>query len=154
MVFFAQQYHRGSATNVNERYFWFLCKNVIKCHWSFVFFASIHGSEILDVVASHDNGRMATAGLDRKVFLTDVSTGKTIRKIRAHDDKVRDLNMFFQAVMLSVSDRICKLSLTWILQTQSRFVDFCCFFINNYKSLIIENVTIIVKSQYNYGDNL
>ena len=51
---------------------------------------------------------MATAGLDRKVFLTDVSTGKTIRKIRAHDDKVRDLNMFFQAV----SDRICKLSLT------------------------------------------
>lgn len=53
-----------------------------------VVFYSIHGSEILDVAASHDNGRIATAGLDRKVFVTDVSTGKTIRKIRAHDDKV------------------------------------------------------------------
>lgn len=51
-------------------------------------FFSIHGSEILDVAASHDNGRIATAGLDRKIFLTDVSTGKVIRKIRAHGDKV------------------------------------------------------------------
>jgi len=51
---------------------------------------SIHGSEILDVVASHDNSKFATAGLDRKVFLTDVSTGKVLRKIRAHDDKVYD----------------------------------------------------------------
>ena len=49
---------------------------------------SIHGSEILDVDASHDNSRIATGGMDRKVFVTDVSTGKVIRKIRAHDDKV------------------------------------------------------------------
>lgn len=49
---------------------------------------SVHGSDILDVDASHDNARIASAGLDRKVFITDVASGRIIRKIRAHDDKV------------------------------------------------------------------
>lgn len=61
--------------------------------WSLLPFLSfcpcrIHGADIQDVDASHDNARLASCGLDRKIFITDVATGKIIRKIRAHDHKV------------------------------------------------------------------
>ncbi|XP_067948894.1 WD repeat domain-containing protein 83-like [Watersipora subatra] len=81
-------------------------------------YKNIHGTEILDVTASHDNGRIATAGMDRKVFLTDVSSGKTIRKIRAHDDKVNAVKFNAESTMLfSASvDGTCK---AWDLRSRS-----------------------------------
>ncbi|KAF6019587.1 hypothetical protein EB796_022113 [Bugula neritina] len=81
-------------------------------------YKNIHGSEILDVVASHDNSKFATAGLDRKVFLTDVSTGKVLRKIRAHDDKVNTVKFNSESTLLfSASvDGTCKV---WDLRSRS-----------------------------------
>ena len=48
-------------------------------------YGDAHGHEIRDVCCTGDNGRIASCGGDRQVFLYDVSTGRIIRRFRGHD---------------------------------------------------------------------
>ncbi|KAJ1392692.1 WD40-repeat-containing domain protein, partial [Ochromonadaceae sp. CCMP2298] len=46
-----------------------------------------HGYRVLDVAPTKDKSRFASCGDDRTVFVWDVASGATIRRIQAHGDK-------------------------------------------------------------------
>ncbi|TKA29576.1 hypothetical protein B0A50_03589 [Salinomyces thailandicus] len=49
---------------------------------------SAHGYEVLDLAVSEDNGRFASVGGDKTVFLWDVATAQTIRRFTGHVGRV------------------------------------------------------------------
>ena len=59
---------------------------------------------------SHDNSRFASSGGDRQVFLWDVMTGQTIRRISGHMGKIfavefnEDASVLASGELLSLSD--------------------------------------------------
>ena len=59
---------------------------------------------------SHDNSRFASSGGDRQVFLWDVMTGQTIRRISGHMGKIfavefnEDASVLASGEFLSLSD--------------------------------------------------
>jgi mitogen-activated protein kinase organizer 1 len=51
-----------------------------------------HGYEVLDIKIMKDNSKFASGGGDKTFFLWDVSTGKTLRRIRGHDGRINTLS--------------------------------------------------------------
>jgi len=43
-----------------------------------------HNYEILDLCIAQDNGRFASCGGDKTIFIWDIKTGNTIRKFMGH----------------------------------------------------------------------
>ena len=82
-------------------------------------YEGIHGYSILDVAISHDNARFASCGVDKSVFLWDVTTGLVVRRIQRHTQKVNALEMNDDStVLLSASyDRTVCL---WDLRSNMR----------------------------------
>lgn len=44
----------------------------------------VHAYEVLDAQSSSDNSQICSCGMDKYVCLTDVATGKSLRKYRGH----------------------------------------------------------------------
>ena len=51
--------------------------------------------------SSHDNGKFASSGGDRTVFLWDVTTGNTIRRISGHHGKINVVDFNEEATVLA-----------------------------------------------------
>ena len=51
-------------------------------------YSGCHGYPILDIAIANDNSKFVSAGGDKAVFQVDVSTGRTIRRIQAHNHRI------------------------------------------------------------------
>lgn len=78
-----------------------------------------HGYSILDVAVSHDNARFASCGVDKSVFLWDVTSGRVVRRIQHHAQKVNALEMNDDSTVLltaSYDQTVC----IWDLRSNMR----------------------------------
>ncbi|CAM9982030.1 unnamed protein product [Discosporangium mesarthrocarpum] len=51
-------------------------------------YAGPHGYDILDVAVLPDNSRFASCGEDKIAFIWDVSTGKVVRRMQGHEQRI------------------------------------------------------------------
>jgi WD40 repeat protein len=64
--------------------------------------ATLHASLLVCVSSSaHDNKQFVSSGGDRSVFLWDVSTGNTIRRISAHLAKINVVEFNYDASVVA-----------------------------------------------------
>jgi mitogen-activated protein kinase organizer 1 len=56
-------------------------------------YAGVHGYQIFDVAISEDKTKFATAGGDRTSFLWDVASGRVIRRLTGHSQRVNTCHM-------------------------------------------------------------
>eukprot|EP00808_Paulinella_micropora_P029214 g48462.t1 len=54
-------------------------------------YSGAHGYEVLDLEITPDSSKFASCGGDRVVFLWDVASGKTLRRMRGHTERVNTL---------------------------------------------------------------
>eukprot|EP01083_Nonionella_stella_P030811 84404_1 len=82
-------------------------------------YAGAHGYEIRDIAVHNDNGKFASCGGDRTVFFWDVSTGKTLRRIRGHDGVINSMafNADCTVLMTGSYDKTVR---AWDLKSFSR----------------------------------
>lgn len=82
-------------------------------------YEGMHGYSILDVAVSHDNARFASSGVDKSVFLWDVTSGRVVRRIQHHTQKVNALEMNDDSTVLltaSYDQTVC----IWDLRSNMR----------------------------------
>ena len=48
-------------------------------------FSGAHGYDVLDVQVTRDKNKVASAGVDKQVFVWDVGTGTVSRRLRGHE---------------------------------------------------------------------
>ena len=58
-------------------------------------------SRVDDPCSSHDNGKFASSGGDRAIFLWDVTSGNTIRRISGHVGKINVVDFSEEATVLA-----------------------------------------------------
>jgi mitogen-activated protein kinase organizer 1 len=78
-----------------------------------------HGYSIYDIAIHPDNSKFVSAGADKACFLTDVATGRTIRRIQAHDRTTNAVDMNDDGTVLitcSYDQTMC----VWDLRSVSR----------------------------------
>ena len=49
---------------------------------------AMHSKQVLDVAVAHDNASFASCGGDKTVFLWDVGSGRVLRRLVGHDQRV------------------------------------------------------------------
>lgn len=65
-----------------------------------------HGYEVLDIAVADDNARFASVGGDKAVFLWDVATATTLRRLSGHSGKCNAVAFAAQGDVL-VSGESC-----------------------------------------------
>lgn len=82
-------------------------------------YSGVHGYSIQDVVISSDNNKFASAGGDRVTFLWDVGTGRVIRRIQGHSQRINCLEMNEDSTILLTGsyDKTVKV---WDLRSNMR----------------------------------
>ncbi len=78
-----------------------------------------HGYPIYDLAITKDNGKFVSCGGDKACFLVDVSTGRTLRRIQAHEQRINaiDLNEDDSVLITASYDQTVSL---WDLRTNTR----------------------------------
>ena len=67
-------------------------------------YGGVHGYSILDVAIASDNARFVSAGVDKALFVFDVVSGRLVRRIPGHTQKINAVEMNKEAnVVLSAS---------------------------------------------------
>ncbi|KAF8270257.1 nuclear mRNA splicing protein [Lactarius quietus] len=80
---------------------------------------SAHGYEVLSISVAHDNTKFASSGGDRSVFLWDVTTGNTLRRISAHLTKINVVEFNADATVVASGSYDSTVKL-WDLRAQNR----------------------------------
>ncbi|TFK26471.1 nuclear mRNA splicing protein [Coprinopsis marcescibilis] len=80
-----------------------------------------HGYEVLSITVAHDNAKFGSSGGDRSVFVWDVATGMTTRRLGGHMTKVQTVEFNEDASVIASGlgshDSTVRL---WDLRAQSR----------------------------------
>ncbi len=82
-------------------------------------YTGVHGYQILDVVISRDNAKFATGGGDKSCFYWDVSTGRVIRRIQAHNHRINAVTMNEDGTLLLTASYDRSLAI-WDLRSNAR----------------------------------
>lgn len=78
-----------------------------------------HGYEVLDAKGSIDNSRLASCGMDRMVFLWDVTHGQPIRRYRGHAGHVNCVSFNDESSVLLSGSVDCSVR-AWDCKSNSR----------------------------------
>lgn len=63
-----------------------------------------HGYSILDIKISNDNSKFVSGGVDKSMFVWDVTSGRVVRRIQGHAQKINALEMNSDSsILLSAS---------------------------------------------------
>jgi mitogen-activated protein kinase organizer 1 len=116
------KYAMGAGSESRELYLWNPHRDdPLNTGWAFLVksYSGGHARTIKSLAVSEDNGRIISGGEDRSLFLWEVSTGRIIRRISAHQQAVNcvifnaDATLFFAAS----DDRTIS---AWDLRSNSR----------------------------------
>eukprot|EP01041_Mallomonas_annulata_P004380 gene4380-8723_t len=100
----------------------------------------VHGYSILDATISHDNSKFASAGGDRSAFLWDVGTGRVIRRIQGHNQRINTIKMNEDSTVL-LTGSYDKTLRIWDLRSNTRDA---IQILDDFK----DSVTSIERTQY------
>ena len=82
-------------------------------------YSGVHGYEILDVAIATDNAKFATGGGDKSCFYWDVTTGRVIRRIQAHTQRINAVALNEEGTVLLTGSYDRSVA-AWDLRANSR----------------------------------
>lgn len=78
-----------------------------------------HGYEVLDVVGSSDSSSLASAGMDKAVFLWDVTSGQIMRRFRGHAAQINCLK-YNEDSSIVLSGSVDGKVMAWDIKSKAR----------------------------------